>query len=132
MVLASASAGILPSFVLDDCRFMQALVNSAGVRLMQPNELDKVVIEGNKENPIELCDESGDDKTEDYDSYVVDGVDVSVATSTFDPDAFLNETIDQPLEMKVEEPTKEPTKEPTELNVTHRLPPTKTLAKAKR
>ena len=99
---------------------------------MQPNETNEVVIEGAKENPIELCDESDDDKTEDCDSYVVDGVAVSVATSTFDPDVFLSETIDQPLEMKVEKPTKEPTKEPTELNVTHRLPPTKTLAKAKR
>ena len=46
LVLASASAGVLPSFVMDQRRFMQSSVNSAGVRLLAENELSDVVIEG--------------------------------------------------------------------------------------
>ena len=42
LVLASASAGILPSFVMDDRQFMQSSVNSAGVHLLKPNEIGAI------------------------------------------------------------------------------------------
>ena len=51
LVLASASAGILPGFVMDDRRFMQSSVNSAGVRLLKANELSNTFIEGKKRKP---------------------------------------------------------------------------------
>ena len=52
LVLASASTGILPGLMLDGRCFMKSSVNSAGVRLLQPNELGAVVREGMKGNPI--------------------------------------------------------------------------------
>ena len=66
LVLGSASAGILPGLVMDNRHFMQASVNSAGVRLLQPNEIGGVVREGMKGNPIDVCDESDDEKMEQH------------------------------------------------------------------
>ena len=85
LVLASASAGILPSFVLDNRRFMQSSVNSAAVHLLNPNEIQNTVREGMKENPIDVEDNSEDEPFEaetgtSVDHYSVDGVTVAAAS----------------------------------------------------
>ena len=51
LVLASASAGILPGFAMGDCHFMQSSVNSAYVSILKPNKIGVIVREGVKENP---------------------------------------------------------------------------------
>ena len=112
LVLASASAGILPGFVVGNCQFMQSSVNSAGVSLLKPNELVKIVREGAKENPIDVEDDSDGEVVESEESktvdhYSVDGVDVAVATSEFDADEFLNEVVDQPTNSHTDESRKE-------------------------
>ena len=66
LVLASASAGILPNFVMDERHFMQSSVNSAGVRLLKPNELVDTFREGKKENPIDVCDSDHDEDTKGF------------------------------------------------------------------
>ena len=150
LVLASASAGILPSFVMDDRCFMQASVNSAAVSLLKPNEIGAIVREGMKENPIDVCDESDDEKEKTAadeknvsttpcgrphgdevckfcidsglaDVYSIDGMDQVVDPSEFDASVFVNE---------VSKP--EIRQEPPELNMSFRLETTRELKKAKR
>ena len=127
VVLASASAGLLPGFVLDDRYVMQSSVNSACVSLLKPNELGRVVIEGHVENPINVDDDSEtefvepkDEKSVDH--YSVDGVNVTVHPSEFDANEFMSEVVDEPSNA---------CKEPLELDRSFRLDPTRALKKAK-
>ena len=133
LVLAGASAGILPGFEMGDRRFMKSSVNSAYVSLLKPNEMENTVREGVKGNPIDVVDDSEDEfaKSEEpksFDHYSVDGRDISVDTSEFNANEFLNEVIDQTNNVRTEEVRKEP----LELNRMLRLEPTTQLKKSKR
>jgi len=133
LVLAGASAGILPSFCMDNRQFMQTSVNSAGVHLLQPNEIQRTVREGVKENPIDVVDNSDEECIEpevghSVDHYSVDGVDHTVKPSEFDANDFLSEVVDEPVT-----PCSEGNrKETLELDRSLRLADTKSLRKAKR
>ena len=133
LVLARASTGILPSFVVDEHRFMQSSVNSAGVSLMKPNELENIVIDGAQANPIDIEDDSEVEIVEpeeltSVDHYSVDGLDVVVHTSEFDANEFFNEVVDETTNTHTEEAHKET----LELNRMMRVDVTKSLRKAKR
>ena len=133
LVLAGASAGVLPKFCMDNRLFMQTSVNSAGVHLMQSNEIQKTVREGVKENPIDILDNSDEEiveseVVESVDHYSVDGVDHSVKPSEFDANEFMNEVKSESAEVT---PKSEP-KELPELDRMLRLNPTKALKKSKR
>ena len=129
LVLASASAGILPGFAMGDRHFMQSSVNSAYVSILKPNKIGVIVRAGVKENPIDVADDSDDEfvkseESKSFDHYSVDGCDISVDTAG----EFFNEVVDE----KVKVTTGFTPKETPELNITLRLNPTKTLTKAKR
>ena len=137
LVLASASAGILPSFVLDNRRFMQSSVNSAAVHLLNPNEIQNTVREGMKENPIDVEDNSEDEPFEaetgtSVDHYSVDGVTVAVKTSDFDAAEFMNEVADEVADEQTNSRTEESRKETVELDRMLRVEGSKALRKAKR
>ena len=137
LVLASASAGILPSFVLDNRRFMQSSVNSAAVHLLNPNEIQNTVREGNKENPIDVGDDSEDENVEaetgtSVDHYSVDGVTVAVKPSDFDASEFINEVADEVADEQTNSRPDESRKETVELDRMLRVEGTKALRKAKR
>ena len=77
---------------------MQSSVNSASVSLLKPSELENVVREGAKGNPIDVKDDSDNEFIEGegvkaVEHYSVDGVDVAVDTSEFDVKEFLNEVV---------------------------------------
>ena len=140
VVLASASAGILPGFMLDDRYVMQSSVNSASVSLLKSEELGAVVREGHKENPIDVDDDDDSSenefvwsedvkpKTENaVDHYSVDGVDVPVNVGDFDANDFMSEVIDE----STNTPAEEPRQASLELDRTFRLDPTRPLKKAK-
>ena len=100
VVLASASAGILPSFVMDERQFMKSSVNSSAVRLLQPNDIASTVREGMKENPI-VCDESDEERVEENPKVelvtaknsIEDGESLE-CLSDFDPDLIATEGIE--------------------------------------
>ena len=133
LVLASASAGVLPGFILNDRHVMQSSVNSSYVSLMKPNEIGRVVREGVLENPIEVLDESDNeavklDETEHLDQRSTESADVHLRASDFDADEFLKEVNTQPTEFI----TKSDPKPLPELDRMLRLNPTKALTKSKR
>ena len=100
LVLASASAGVLPGFMLDDRCFMKSSVNSSAVRLLQPNEIASTVREGMKGNPI-VCDESDEERVEESPKVelvtaknsIEDGESLE-CLSDFDPDLIATEGIE--------------------------------------
>ena len=133
LVLASASAGILPGFTLNDRHVMQSSVNSSYVSLMNPNEIGSVVREGVMENPIEVLDDSDNetvklDDNECLDQRSTESADVHLKASDFDADEFLKEVNNQSAECI----TKSDPKPLPELDRMLRLNPTKALTKSKR
>ena len=133
LVLASASAGILPGFTLNDRHVMQSSVNSSYVSLMNHNEIGRIVREGVMENPIEVVDDSDNetvkvDENEHLDQRSTESADVHLKESDFDADEFLN-AVNAP---SAEVITKSDPKPLPELDRMLRLNPTKALTKSKR
>ena len=133
LILASASAGLLPKVVLDGRCFMQSSVNSAYVSLLNPNEISRSVREGVMENPIEVADDSDNEtvklgENECHDQRSNASADVHLNASDFDANEFMCAMNDESSEVikKVE------AKPLPELDRMLRLNPTKALTKAKR
>ena len=138
LVLAGASAGVLPSFCMDNRLFMQTSVNSAGVRLLKPNELVDTFVEGKKENPIDVCDSDYDEDTKGFgqlreiEMQPMDKVDELAKNSDFNPDVVASEGLEvfqtdtKPAASNVDE------KKISELNTFLRVDATDSLIRAKR
>ena len=142
LVLATASDWVMSGSVMRSAIYdnKQAVKIEGGseVRLLTGSEIANISREGMKENPIDVCDESDDEKLgcgesmSGADKYSVDGQNDIECMSDFDPDVVFNEG------MEVLKPMNEPTKSDnhekvySELNKQLRVDATDSLIRAKR